>query len=47
MSDMGVIGTHLHRASKLLDPYLSALDTIESRGGFVERPEAFWPYSPR
>ena len=39
MSDMGVIGTNLHRASKLLDPYLLALEAIESRGGFVERPE--------
>lgn len=39
MSDMGVIGTHLHRATKLLDPYHSALEAIELRGGFVERPE--------
>lgn len=39
MSDMGAIGTNLHRASKLLRPYISTLKAARSRGGSVERPE--------
>ena len=36
---MGAIGTNLHRASKLLKPYISALKAVKSRGGSVERPD--------
>ena len=39
MSDMGAIGTNLHRASRLLRPYLLVLRTVKSRGGSVERPD--------
>ena len=39
MSDLGAIGTNLHRATKLLRPYISALSTVKSRGGCVERPD--------
>ena len=39
MSDMGVIGTNLHRATKLLRPYILALESIESNGGAAERPD--------
>lgn len=37
MSDMGVIGTNLHRASKLLRAYSTATWAIRSRGGSVEQ----------
>ncbi len=37
MSIMGALGTNLHCATNLLDPYLTALEAIESRGGLVER----------
>lgn len=36
MSDMGVISTNLHRASKLLRAYSTATWAIRSRGGSVE-----------
>ena len=39
MSGMSVLATHLHCATRLLDPYISALEIIESRGGLVERPD--------
>lgn len=39
MSDLGAIGTNLHRATKLLEPYISALRDVKSRGGCVERPD--------
>ena len=39
MSDMGVIGTNLHCASRLLKAYLLATGAIRSRGGCVERPD--------
>ena len=39
MSDMGVITTNLHCASKLLRPYIVALGDIRSRGGSTEQPD--------
>lgn len=39
MSDMGAIGTSLHRATRLLGPYVSAMKAAKSRGGSVERPD--------
>lgn len=33
MSDMGVIRTKLHLATNLLEPYVSAMEPIHSRGG--------------
>ena len=36
---MGVLGTKLHRATDLLDSYFAALESIEPRGGCVERPD--------
>lgn len=39
MSDMGVIGTNLYLASKLLGRYDLALESIRSRGGSVDRPD--------
>ena len=38
MSDMGVISTKLHCASKLLEPYVSAMDPIHSRDGHAGQP---------
>ena len=39
MSDMGVIGTNLYLASKLLGRYDLALEAIRSRGGSADRPD--------
>lgn len=39
MSDMGVIGTNLHCASRLLKAYLLATGAIRSRGGCAVRPD--------
>lgn len=38
MSDMGVISTKLHLATNLLEPYVSAMEPIHSRGGRAGRP---------
>ena len=37
MSDMGVIATNLHCASRLLERYNLAPESVGSRGGCVER----------
>ena len=39
MSGMSVLSTKLHRSTELLNSYLSALESIESRGGSVARPD--------
>ena len=39
LSYMGVIGTNLYLASKLLGRYDLALESIRSRGGSVDRPD--------